>query len=324
MSLSRQNSQLSTLSVATARQSDFGHSAVEDPTASRTTFDTAYTDARSEVPSSYQMPPEESRDATLHPEPSRTAEQEQQSHSWTMPAAQVASLSMPAASLGQTPQHNPQVGPTEDLVRDPIRPSNSSEGSSLTKRESNGKEGKRSSTSSQGKPDGNDDKIDFDPFAHFNPAERKILEDQSNVSEPRKVTLIELFRFQTRWELFLNAIGILCAVVSGAAQPFMTVVFGSVTTSFTQYFSYVINGATPEVLAQAKRDVLAKTNQNTLYLVYIGIATIVVTYIYEYSFTTSAETTARRIRERYYASVLRQNIACELVPLASKLPLILL
>jgi ATP-binding cassette subfamily B (MDR/TAP) protein 1 len=168
---------------------------------------------------------------------------------------------------------------------------------------------RKSSRSSSSEGKSVDDKVEFDPYAQFTPAERKILEDQAAVPPLRKVTMGELFRFQTKWEKAFNAAGLLCAIVSGAAQPLMTVVFGSLTTSFTSYFAMVVNGSSPEVLARAKADVTAQTNKNALYLLYIGIGIAVTTYIYEWAFTTSAEKTAKRVRESYYASVMRQNVA---------------
>jgi hypothetical protein len=53
---------------------------------------------------------------------------------------------------------------------------------------------RKSSRSSSSEGKSVDDKVEFDPYAQFTPAERKILEDQAAVPPLRKVTMGELFR----------------------------------------------------------------------------------------------------------------------------------
>lgn len=148
----------------------------------------------------------------------------------------------------------------------------------------------------------------IDPLAHFSPAERKIMEEQSYIAPERKAGFKELYRFQTRTETALNLIGIVCAIATGVAQPLMTLVFGSLTNSFVAYFSIRVNDPTADT-TQVKNELFAQVNQDALYLLYIGIAVMVATWFYSYVWIMSGERTTRRIREAYLQAVLRQNCA---------------
>lgn len=47
---------------------------------------------------------------------------------------------------------------------------------------------------------------------------------ESEISKPNKASLIDLFRFASKWDLIFNAAGLLAAIAAGAAQPLMTIV----------------------------------------------------------------------------------------------------
>ncbi|KAH9026281.1 P-loop containing nucleoside triphosphate hydrolase protein [Lactarius deliciosus] len=94
----------------------------------------------------------------------------------------------------------------------------------------------------------------------------------------KPVSLFGLFRFSTRFELILNAIGLVAAVAAARLDQ----------------------------TAQGFRHVAA---QDASYLTYIGVGLFVSTYIYMYIWVYTAEVAAKRIRERYLKAVLRQDIA---------------
>lgn len=179
--------------------------------------------------------------------------------------------------------------------------------------------------------------IDNPELAHLNPVQRQIVEDQmcvhlfsfllpsarlkliylfvllqySYLIKRTPVTFFELFRYSTRYEIFLNIIGLCGAIVAGAAQPLMTgrtqssiyfsskcdtdfqrpvVVFGALTTAFTSYGTALLNvNSSPtgnaDLLA-AKSSLYATVNMDVLYLVYIGVAMFVATFLYS-SFLSS-------------------------------------
>src|ERR1700761_2574380 len=43
------------------------------------------------------------------------------------------------------------------------------------------------------------------------------------------------YSFATPFELLLNALGILCAIGAGAAQPLMSLIFGNLTNTFIKF-----------------------------------------------------------------------------------------
>ena len=97
----------------------------------------------------------------------------------------------------------------------------------------------------------------------------------------------------------MNFVGIICAIAAGVAQPAcvplslsrsrslspqiltlsrcsMTILFGNLTTAFTNYGGLTMvnaQGATPELIAEARRVLFREVNKDVLILVYIGIAT---------------------------------------------------
>lgn len=139
--------------------------------------------------------------------------------------------------------------------------------------------------------------------------------DRSDTDADIRHVLInsKLWRYATRTEIVLNLIGLIAAIAAGAAQPLMTIAFSGLTTSFTRWGSEVIalqNGTgTLESFNAARDRLYSDTNQNVLYLVYIGIASFAATYIFMAAFQHTGETNTRRVREAYLAAVLRQNLA---------------
>jgi len=125
--------------------------------------------------------------------------------------------------------------------------------------------------------------------------------------EVYRATLKDLFRYATPWNHFFNIIGVTLACVAGASQPLMTIVFGNLTTSFLNYQAALAKG--PEAIVSARAELQSKVNEDALLLVYIGIAMFAATYIYMATWVYSGEATTRRIRERYLAAILRQEIA---------------
>ncbi|GJN89308.1 hypothetical protein Rhopal_002288-T1 [Rhodotorula paludigena] len=147
-------------------------------------------------------------------------------------------------------------------------------------------------------------------LAHLDPERRRIIAEQIATIKRPPVSFVQLFRYTTKWELFLNGIGTICAIAAGVAQPAMTILFGNLTTAFTDYGTARLSGtASPEQIAAARDRLFAEVDKDVLILVYIGIGTFVATWIYMYTWITSGESTTRRIREKYLQAVLRQNVA---------------
>ncbi|KAE8260080.1 hypothetical protein A4X13_0g583 [Tilletia indica] len=125
--------------------------------------------------------------------------------------------------------------------------------------------------------------------------------------EPYRASMRDLFRYATGWNHFFNMCGITSACIAGASQPLMTIVFGNLTTSFLNYQASLIQG--PEAIEAARAELQGKVNEDALLLVYIGLAMFAATYIYMATWVYSGEEITRRIREKYLAAILRQEIA---------------
>ncbi|KAI6041410.1 ste6-like protein [Pisolithus marmoratus] len=136
------------------------------------------------------------------------------------------------------------------------------------------------------------------------------------------VTFTQLFRYATPFELSLNAIGIVSAIIAGTAQLVMTLVFGRLIQDFVAftyaldiYHSAVSSGnATAISTAQESFDSAVSefqrgTAQDASYLSYIGVGMAVCIWLYMYLWTYTGEVNAKRIREKYLQAILRQDTA---------------
>jgi ATP-binding cassette subfamily B (MDR/TAP) protein 1 len=131
------------------------------------------------------------------------------------------------------------------------------------------------------------------------------------------VSLPALFRFSTGPELCLGAVGLFLAIISGAAHPVMTIVFGQLTQSFTNWgiLSKEVAAAiepSAELLQSfrlagdaVKRD----ASRNAVYLLIIGVAQGLCAYFYMVVWNYVGEANSKRLRQAYLDAVLRQEIA---------------
>jgi len=127
------------------------------------------------------------------------------------------------------------------------------------------------------------------------------------------VSFTALFRFSTKFELFIDAIGLICAAAAGAAQPLMSLLFGNLTQDFVKFGSVIGQAHLGNATAIAEVPVAAAAFRHTAaldasYLVYIGVGMFVCTYVYMYVWVYTGEVNAKRVRERYLQAVLRQDI----------------
>ncbi|WVW81061.1 hypothetical protein I302_103052 [Kwoniella bestiolae CBS 10118] len=142
-------------------------------------------------------------------------------------------------------------------------------------------------------------------------------EDEANLLPP--VSFFSLFRFSKPLEIVGMILGLILAVAAGAAQPLMTLIFGRLTTSFTNYAIIIQQigsssglGLGPDQLAQlqaAKDDLKTQSGHNALYLMAIGLGIFLTTWVYMFIWNVTGELNSKRIREKYLRAVLRQEIA---------------
>lgn len=129
-------------------------------------------------------------------------------------------------------------------------------------------------------------------------AELDILKDQIALPEI-KLNYFSLFRYANSLDLFLLAIACLASIISGAALPLFTLIFGSLTQVFTNFF---VNGSDPHEFQHT-------VNHNTLYFVYLGVGITITSFLQTYLHVDRGEVITARIRRKYLQAILRQNVA---------------
>lgn len=137
--------------------------------------------------------------------------------------------------------------------------------------------------------------------------------DKKPANDVPPVGITDMFRFSTRNELIMDAIGLCAAAAAGAAQPLMSLLFGNLTQSFVN-FGIAVNNAKTDPNAKAQLPAAADHFRTTAAsdaadLAYIGIGMFVCTFTYMCIWVYTGEINAKRIRERYLQAVLRQDIA---------------
>ena len=148
---------------------------------------------------------------------------------------------------------------------------------------------------------------------------KKAKEKEAEADAIKPIGFFRLFRFALPHEVALDFIGALLAAAAGAAQPLMTLIFGRLTTSFTQFGTEVTQiaqqGLTPEseaTLTALKQQLKIDSGHNALYLMAIGLGIFVTTSTYMFIFNLTGELNAKRIREKYLRAVLRQEVRADL------------
>ncbi|KAF8955024.1 hypothetical protein BDZ97DRAFT_1927499 [Flammula alnicola] len=88
------------------------------------------------------------------------------------------------------------------------------------------------------------------------------------------ISFTELFRYSTKFELFLDFIGLVAAGAAGAAQPLMSLLFGNLTQDFVNFTQIVVNPARSSEIPEAGANFQHSAGKNATYLVCIGIGIV--------------------------------------------------
>jgi len=142
--------------------------------------------------------------------------------------------------------------------------------------------------------------------------DKKDKEKEAEADAVPPVSFFGLYRYATWYEKFFNVIGIIFACAAGAAQPLMTLIFGRLTQSFNEFgktATAISEGREPlSALTEAQDRLRTDSGHNALYLLAIGIGMFLTTWLYMYIWSVTGELNSKRIREKYLASVLRQEV----------------
>ncbi|KAL3477161.1 P-loop containing nucleoside triphosphate hydrolase protein [Aspergillus californicus] len=108
-----------------------------------------------------------------------------------------------------------------------------------------------------------------------------------------------VFAYATPFDVLLIAASTLSAIIAGALNPLLTVIYGLFVRSFQDHADGRDTGAA----------LSSNVSEFTLYYVYLGIAEFVFIYIATVGFYHSGERITRNLRRAYLKTTIRQNIA---------------
>ncbi|KAF8193436.1 P-loop containing nucleoside triphosphate hydrolase protein [Pholiota molesta] len=124
-------------------------------------------------------------------------------------------------------------------------------------------------------------------------------------STSEAVSLLDLFRFSSKFEIFLNFLGLISAIICGGATPFMSILFGNLISSFVvigQAHSEH-NNATESDLQAVATNFLYHARLDALKLLYLGLGTFTAAFLCISLWSFTSEAISNRLRERYFRAV---------------------
>ncbi|THC93332.1 hypothetical protein EYZ11_007188 [Aspergillus tanneri] len=139
---------------------------------------------------------------------------------------------------------------------------------------------------------------DGDPFKHLPEHEMAILKRQLDLPAT-KVNYMTLYRYATRNDKIILVIASLAAIIGGALMPLMTVLFGGLAGTFRSFLLGDISDS----------QFTSELARFSLYFLYLAIGEFVMVYLATVGFVYAGEHITAKIRERFLAAILRQNIA---------------
>ncbi|KAK9762561.1 hypothetical protein K7432_011587 [Basidiobolus ranarum] len=114
----------------------------------------------------------------------------------------------------------------------------------------------------------------------------------------KRIGIFELFRYSSPMDWFLIAVAFICSAASGAILPLMTVVFSQSLQTFTDF--------DPSGSANDFNSAIVK---NIVNFTILGVVAFIFSYGQTALWAITGERQCLRIRELYYASILRQEIS---------------
>jgi ATP-binding cassette subfamily B (MDR/TAP) protein 1 len=118
--------------------------------------------------------------------------------------------------------------------------------------------------------------------------------------EPKpKVSMFELYRYATFGDYLLILVGFISAAANGATLPVMTIFFGDIIQAL------VIYDGSPAARIAVDNSV----SDGVIKMCLVGLATVVFSYIQMCAFVLSGERQTKKIREKYFNAILRQDVA---------------
>ncbi|GBF64491.1 leptomycin B resistance protein [Trichophyton mentagrophytes] len=108
-----------------------------------------------------------------------------------------------------------------------------------------------------------------------------------------------LYRYATRNDKIVLVLAAVAAIIGGALMPMMTVLFGGLAGTFRNFLLGDISDS----------EFTSELASFTLYFLYLAIGEFAMVYMATIGFVYAGEHITAKIRERFLAAILRQNIA---------------
>lgn len=136
-----------------------------------------------------------------------------------------------------------------------------------------------------------------EPFRHLPEHQAEILKQQVLTPDLKKGMAV-LYRFSSRADIIFMIVGAICSICNGAALPLMTLIFGGLQKTFSQYAAGITSSSR----------LSSELGKYVLYFVYLALGQFVVTYIATVAFIYTGENISAKIRQKYLERCIRQNI----------------
>ncbi|CAG8448774.1 2904_t:CDS:10 [Ambispora leptoticha] len=134
-----------------------------------------------------------------------------------------------------------------------------------------------------------------------------IKKEKKKPTPDQKITLSQLFRFATFTDKLLMIFGSVGAMGNGASVPLMTIVFSSIIQAFLNFTIAIIKD--PASASEARDTLNHDLRKNLIYFVALAVGVFILAYAQLACWMLAGERQAKRIRQLYFAAVLRQDIA---------------
>ncbi|CAI4223777.1 unnamed protein product [Auanema sp. JU1783] len=127
--------------------------------------------------------------------------------------------------------------------------------------------------------------------------------EKNDAEAPKKVSMVQLFRYANRMELFLLFVGIGVSLATGAGLPLMSILQGSVSQDF-------IEAQFNETHGLAITDKFQHDVMNVVYgYIYMTVGVFLAANIQVTCFLIVCEQMSNRVRRKFVRAVLRQDVA---------------
>ncbi|EFE35538.1 ABC multidrug transporter, putative [Trichophyton benhamiae CBS 112371] len=127
---------------------------------------------------------------------------------------------------------------------------------------------------------------------------KSILQRQLNGLPTRSTKDSTVLAYAQPLDIALIALSTLSAIIAGALNPLLTVIYGLLVGSFQRH-AYEMEDSSR---------LSSSVSKFTLYYVYLGIAEFILIYIATVGFYYSGERITRNLRQAYLKAIIRQNI----------------